>query len=224
MIERKFIKEYVEETGLKDFLRRELSKAGVSEVEIQRTPLTTRLIVHVERPGLVIGRKGKNVQDLTILIKEKFKFENPQIEVEAIGDSRLDPNIIALRIMRGLEKGIKAKRIVVRTIAEIMKAGAVGAEVILSGKLVGKGGKARRERACAGHIAKAGEPRRLVKEAKKTAVTKAGIIGITVRIVQPGTHFPDKMNIPELLKRGDSKEESDKGTESAGNEGETKAA
>jgi small subunit ribosomal protein S3 len=224
MIERKFIADYVEETGLRDFLKRVLAKAGVSDVEIQKTPLTTRIIVHVERPGLVIGRKGKNVQDITTLIKEQFSFDNPQIEVEAIGDSRLDPNIIALRIMRGLEKGIKAKRIVVRTIAEIMKAGAVGAEIILSGKIVGKGGKARSERAFAGYLAKAGEPRKLVSEAKKTANTKAGVIGITVKIVKPGTHFPDKLNIKELLTHGDSKDESDKGNESAGEKGKTKAA
>jgi small subunit ribosomal protein S3 len=224
MIERKFVSEYVTEACLVAFLKEELGRAGVSDVQIQRTPLSTRVIVFVERPGLVIGRKGKNVQDLTTIIKERFKFENPQIEVETIKDSRLDPNIISLRIIRSLEKGMKPKRILVRTLEEIMKSGAVGAELILAGKVVGKGGKSKRERVFAGYMAKSGEPKRLVKEVKRQARTKSGIIGITVRVVQPGTIFPDKVSIKGLLKDVDSQKKPAEGTEQSGTGAEAKAA
>ena len=80
-----------------------------------------------------------------------------------------------------------------------MGAGAKGAEIVVAGKLVGKGGKSRCERVSAGYLKKAGEPAKLVDVSQTQAMKKAGIIGVTVKIVKPNIVFPDKVDIAKAV-------------------------
>ena len=191
-IERKFIEDSIGRFRIADFLEVELDKAGFSKVEIQRTPMVTRIAVDVTKPGKVIGRRGKSIQDLTETIQKKFGVENPQISITEVTKTELEPRLMAKSVVRQIEMGKNIRRILHFSLKRIVEAGALGAEIIASGKIAAKGGRAKRMRVVAGYMPKAGEPARLVKESHVTAYPKSGAIGVLVRIVLPGTIFPDK--------------------------------
>ncbi|MFC2174931.1 30S ribosomal protein S3 [archaeon] len=195
MIERKFVKEGLNRSKLNAYLRQRLKRAGYVGVQIQKTPLMTRLAIRVERPGLVIGRKGSTIKELTTTIQTKFGIDNVQIKVDEVAVPELDSAIMARRIASSLEKGMNFRRILHWTLEKIMKAGAIGAEIVVSGKLVGKSGKARTERVGAGYLKKAGDGAKMVNVARTQAIKKAGIIGVTVRIVPPDVQFADKVDV-----------------------------
>ena len=69
---------------INDFLREKIKDAGFSNVEISKTPTGTRVVLHVTRPGIVIGRKGTGIKDLTEILEKQFGLKNPQIAVEEI--------------------------------------------------------------------------------------------------------------------------------------------
>lgn len=195
MLERVFVREGKMDVRIDEYLEKVLTRAGYVGCQVQKTPVATRIVVRVERPGLVIGRKGASIQRLTEDLEREFGLENVQIKVEEIPVPELDPAVMAKRIASSLERGLNYRRIMHWTLDKIMAAGAKGAEIIISGKLVGKGGKSRSERVSAGYLKKAGEPSKLVREAKAQALRKAGVIGVTVRIVPPDVIFPDKVEI-----------------------------
>ena len=197
-IEKKFIEEQIMKIKVRKFLDKELERAGVSNIEIQRTPLMTRIIIEALNPGYIIGRKGKMINDISAKLKEKFGIENPQIVVLEVKDPNLEPRLVGKRAARYIEMGKKVRAILYRMLKRIIDAGAIGAEIVASGKIGAKGAKARSVKVSAGYIPKAGDVLSLVKEDLVEAKTKAGIIGILVRIVPPGTVFPDKKPKEEL--------------------------
>ena len=203
MIERRFVKEGISRSKLNAYLKNKLRKAGYVGVKIQKTPIMTRLAIRVERPGLVIGRKGSTIKELTDTIEKDFGMDNVQIKVDEVNVPELDAAIMARRIAASLEKGMNFRRIMHWTLEKIMAAGAIGAEIRLAGKLVGKGGKAKTERISAGYLKKAGDSAKKVDLAQTQAIRKAGTIGITVRIVPPTVVFPDKVDISKAVIRGE---------------------
>ena len=191
-IERKFVKDSLTRYKVSEFLRGELERAGFSGAEIQRTPVVTRIAVEVTHPGRVIGKRGKSIKELTEKIHKKFNMDNPQISVIECAEPLLKPVLVAKRACMYIERGKKIRPVMHRLLSEIMSKGAIGVEIVASGKLAGKGGRARTFRVVIGFVPKAGEPARLVNIGHYTAYPKAGAIGVTVRIVPPGTRFPDK--------------------------------
>ena len=137
MIERQFVNQKVKEFQIKQFIASELAKTGYSHIEIQRTPLGEKIIVFTTRPGLVVGKKGENINRLTAILKSRFKIENPQIEIGELDDPNLDANLIADRIASTFERfGSKRfKSAGYRTLQGILDAGALGAEIVISGKV-----------------------------------------------------------------------------------------
>jgi len=194
-IERHFIQEGVIRSEIESFLRNELNRAGYSGINIQKTPLTTRVILYVEKPPIVIGKKGRRINSLTTMLKEKFKIENPSIDVQKIEKPTLDPNIIARRIAVALERGMNRKRIAYKAVRAVMGSNARGVEIILSGKIVGKGGRSRSEKYLEGYMKKAGDSLKLVRIGSTQAYLKAGVIGVTVKIVPPDARFPDQITV-----------------------------
>lgn len=201
-IEEKFIEDSIIRYRVSKFLENELDRAGFSRVDIQRTPMVTRIAVEVTNPGRVIGKRGKSIQDLTEALTKEFKIENPQISVVESSDENLKPRLVAKKICRFIEMGKKIRAILHASLRDIMNAGALGAEIVASGKMAAKGGRSKSFRLMAGYIPKAGEPSRLVTSSHVTAYPKSGAIGVLVRIVLPGTEFPDKVagSKPELAK------------------------
>jgi small subunit ribosomal protein S3 len=186
-VERKFINEAIQKVKISKHVHRELERVGCGHVEVKRTPLGTRIVIHATKPGLVIGRKGKNIQMLTDTIKNRFKIDNPQIEVQEVGSPQLDANIMAKQLALSLEKGIHFRRASYSMIREIMNAGALGAQIEITGKI--SGSRARNEKFKQGFIKHCGKTAENVDEGIAEAVLKAGKLGIKVKITPPGENL-----------------------------------
>ncbi len=197
-VEKKFIKTALADLAVKMFLERELERAGVSKVELQKTPIATRISIFVRRPGIVVGKKGKAIKDLCDDLQARLGIENPQIEVVEVERPDLDARLVAERVGKQIELKPKIKPIMRISLREVMNAGALGAEIRVAGKVVGKGAKAKALTVRAGYLKKSGEVMRLVDVGHYTAYLKAGAIGITVKIVPPGTVFADRVSDADI--------------------------
>ena len=200
--ERKFIRENTNRILIKEFLIKKIEGAGFGGINIQRTPMGTRINILVERPGMVIGKSGSKIKELTDAIKENFKVDNPQIEIEEAGSkASLNAKIMAEKLAEALERGWHFRRAGHSTVRRIMDAGAKGCQVIIAGKLTGA--RHRTEKFTEGHIKYCGETAREVMDVGyATAKLKAGVLGIKVRIMMPNTKLPDEitLRIPESEK------------------------
>ena len=222
MIERNIINQKLKEHHIKEFIAKEFSKTGYSHTRIQRTPLGDKIIIYTSRPGLVVGRKGENIKKLTQTLKTKFKLENPQIEIGDIDNPFFDAQSIAEKIAYTLEKfgSNRFKSIGYKTLQSIMDANALGAEIVISGKVPSK--RAKNWRFMDGYLKKCGfvSYTQIIK-GYSTAFLKSGSVGISVSIMPPDIELPDKITLieskPELveedLKKPTKKEnDKDKGT------------
>ena len=190
---------------LEQYLKSQLSKAGFTELHMVKTPLVTRIVLTVARPGLAIGKGGQNIRQLTEEIATKFGIDNPQIEIQDIKNPNLNSRATVDKMVELIERGFSWKSVVFRTVRGITEAGAQGVEIVLKGKLSGKGGRKRKHRLIQGYMKKVGDQVRLVDTAKASAYPKAGAIGITLRIIGPDVVFPDKVNIAkEIEKRNEA--------------------
>ena len=194
MIERQFVSQKIKKQQIQEYMARMLAKAGYSHTDIQRTPLGEKVIVYTTRPGLVVGKKGENIKRLTAYLKSKFKLENPQIEIGEIENPLLDVQYVSDRIAYSLERfGPKRfKSIGYRALQDIMGAGAIGAEILISGKI--PSARARSWRFSAGYLKKSGHIAQYeIKKAVNHVNLKPGIVGIKVSIMTPDIELPDKI-------------------------------
>ena len=205
--ERTFIRENTNRILIKEFLIKKIEGAGFGGMNIQRTPMGTRINILVERPGMVIGKGGTKIKELTDAIKEKFKVDNPQIEIEEAGSkASLNAQIMAEKLAEALERGWHFRRAGHSTVRRIMDAGAKGCQVIIAGKLTGA--RHRTEKFTEGHVKYCGETARQVMDrGYAVAKLKAGVLGIKVRIMRPNAKLPDEINIipPESEKKKEEK-------------------
>lgn len=192
--EKKFIREKMDRVLLKEFLKERTERAGFGGCDVSRTPMGTRITLHIERPSLVIGRKGRTIRKLTSDVKEKFKFDNPQIEVQEVTVPELNPQIMAEKLAQSLERGWHFRRAGHSTVRRIMDAGARGCQIILSGKITGP--RHRVEKFKDGHIKYCGEEKnKWMHEGYSGAKVKLGMIGVTVQIMDPNAKLPDEIEI-----------------------------
>src|SRR5437870_3896160 len=174
----------------------ETRRAGFGGLDIQRTPMGTRVTLLAERPGLVIGRKGSAIKSLTEAVDRQFKFDNPQIEVQEVSAPALNAQIMAEKLANALERGWHFRRAGHSTVRRIMEAGAKGCLVVIAGKLTGQ--RHRTEKFKAGHIKYCGEPRNLwMDRGFAAAKLKPGVIGVTVEIMDPRAKLPDEIEIKQ---------------------------
>nr|MDO8076440.1 30S ribosomal protein S3 [Candidatus Freyarchaeota archaeon] len=191
-----FIERGIRKAEIDEYLANELKKAGYGKVDIQKTALGTRVIIHAARPGLVIGRRGRTVRDLTEALETKFGLENPQIEVNEIEKPELNARVMATRLASALERGIHFRRAAYSILRRVMAAGAKGVEIKISGKLTSQ--RARYQKFRDGFISKTGEPSiQFVDEAVAHALSKPGITGVHVKIMLPDSRLPDDIEILE---------------------------
>ncbi|KAA0000571.1 MAG: 30S ribosomal protein S3 [Thermoplasmata archaeon] len=196
-IERKFVEENQKRVLLKEFLTKESERAGFGGLKIQRTPMGTLITMQIERPGLIIGRGGKRIKELTETIEKKFGIENPQIEIEEVGNQvALNAHLMAQKVASALERGWHFRRVGHSTVRRIMEAGARGCQVIISGKLTGA--RHRTEKFTMGYVKYCGEvANEVMEEGMAIAKTKPGVIGVKVRIMRPDAKLPDEVEIIE---------------------------
>ncbi|MEM0492397.1 MAG: 30S ribosomal protein S3 [Candidatus Thermoplasmatota archaeon] len=193
--ERKFIKENAKRVLVKDYLLEEIEGAGFGGMNIQRTPIGTRISILVERPGMVIGKSGNKIKELTEEIHTRFNIDNPQIEIQEAGvSSTLNAQIMAEKLAEALERGWHFRRAGHSTVRRIMQAGAKGCQVIISGKLTGE--RHRSEKFTEGHVKYCGESAKQVMDVGyAVAKLKPGILGVKVRIMKPDAALPDEIRI-----------------------------
>jgi len=189
-----FINESIKKTEIDEFLQNTLERAGYGGVDITKTPLGTHIVVYAMRPGVVIGRGGETIKDLARVLEEQFELSNPQISVAEIEIPELNAYVIASRIASALRRGVHYRRAGYWALNQVMDAGALGIEIIISGKLRGR--RAKYEKFRAGYLPKSGEPAlKYTRKAELHVQLKPGIFGVKVRIMPPDTEFPDKITI-----------------------------
>lgn len=194
-VERKFVQEGEKRMLIKEYLRKETERAGFGGLTIQRTPMGTLISLVTERPGIVIGRGGRNIKELTANLAEKFQLENPQVEIEEIGNKApLNGHIMAHKVATALERGWHFRRVGHSTVRRIIESGARGCQVIISGKITGA--RHRTEKFTKGHVKYCGEvANEVMDEGMTVAKKKPGVLGIKVRIMKPGMKMPDEVEI-----------------------------
>ncbi len=200
MEEKKFVQLKKDEYGVKEFIKKELGKGKMSSIKIEYTPIGEKIIITTNKPGFVIGRKGERITELTTVLKKKFNLENPHIEIQEIEKPEFDAQSMADEIAMALERfgSLRFKVIAYRTLERIVKAGALGVEIRLSGKLPGE--RARVWRFAYGYLKKAGDAARIVSRAEAKANLISGTVGIKVAILPPNVKIHDQIHItPELV-------------------------
>ena len=180
---------------LNDFLREKIKESGFHKVEISKTPTGTKIILYVTRPGIVIGRKGTGIRELTERIEKDFDLKNPQISVEEISKVELSPSVMCNRMAAHIERGTAFRRATMWTMKQIMEAGAMGVQITISGKL--RGDRSAFEKHTQGILPRAGNyAKNLVSEDIVHTKTPMGLIGIKIRIALKEKIVPEF----ELLK------------------------
>jgi len=200
MEEKKFVTFKKEELGVREYIKNSLGKGRISNVAIEFTPVGEKIIIATSKPGLIIGRKGERIEELTKVLKKKFHLDNPHIEIKEITNPILDAQLVADEIALLLERlgALKFKVIAYKMITQIMKAGAMGVELVLSGKLPSE--RAKSWRFAQGYLKKTGDPAKVVDRAMSQALTLPGIVGIKVSILPPEAHIHDRIVIDDALR------------------------
>jgi small subunit ribosomal protein S3 len=200
MEEKKFVNFKKEELGVKEYIKLSLGKGRISNVSIEYTPVGEKIVIATSKPGLVIGRRGEKIEELTRVLKKRFRLDNPHIEIREIMDPNLDAQLVADEIAILLERqgALKFKIIAYKMLTMIMNSGALGAEIVLSGKLPAE--RAKSWRFSQGYLKKTGDPAKVVDRAMSQAITIPGVVGIKVSILPPEAPIHDRIIIDEALK------------------------
>jgi small subunit ribosomal protein S3 len=197
-IVKRFITESIKKTEIDEFLQKKLERAGYGGVDISKTPLGTHVVIYAMRPGIVIGRGGETIKDLATTLEENFNISNPQISVSEIEVPEFNAFVVASRVASALQRGVHFRRAGFWALNQVMDAGALGAEIVISGKL--RTERARFEKFRAGYFPRCGDPAlTYMKKAEAHVQLKPGIIGVRVKIMPPDAQFPDKIQITEEL-------------------------
>jgi len=194
--EHQFIENGLQRAQIDEFFGDELGRAGYGGMDIAKTPMGTQIVLKAEKPGMVIGKGGKNIRKITTELTERFGMEDPQIDVQEVEEPDLNARIVADRLANALERGWYFRKAGHTTLERIMDAGALGAEIVLAGKVTGA--RSRVEKFNRGYIKHNGEPAdTIVDEGQGVSVMKLGTIGVTVKIIPPNAELPDDFKIQE---------------------------
>jgi small subunit ribosomal protein S3 len=196
-IHKYFVRENARRAEIDEYLSQELKRAGYSRVEMTKTPLGTRVVIYAAKPGLVIGRRGQSIRDLTKILEEQFGVENPQISVATLESPELDPKVVASQIAMALQRGIHFRRAAYWALQRTTEAGALGVEISIRGKLTTD--RARYEKYRSGYLPAVGETiTRQLRCAVVDTQLKQGLFGISVKLMPPGVEMADKPTIRDV--------------------------
>jgi small subunit ribosomal protein S3 len=195
-VEKKFVAEGITKALVDEYLAEELERAGYGGMIMNRTPMGTQITVYAEKPGMVIGKGGKLIRKITRDLDRKFHLDNPQIDVQDVGKGDLNGRVVANRLASSLERGWYFRKAGQSMMRRVMDAGALGCEIVISGKLTGP--RSRTEKFISGYIKHSGKPAiDLVDKGYSVAVKKLGVIGCQVRIIPPEVRLPDDFQIAQ---------------------------
>jgi ribosomal protein S3, eukaryotic/archaeal type len=195
-IERKFVNDGYVKASMDEYFAQQLNRAGYGGMELNRTPMGTQIVIYSEKPGMVIGKAGKVIRKLTRDVATKYNLENPQIDAQEVKKPELNAQMMASRLASSIERGWYFRKAGHNTLRAVMNAGALGCEVVISGKLTGA--RSRVEKFIDGHVKHSGHPvEEVVDEGFAVAVKKLGTLGCKVRIIQPDIVLPDSFRVKE---------------------------
>ena len=193
-IVKRFITESIKNVEIDEYLQKKLERAGYGGINLSKTPLGTHVVVYAMRPGLVIGRGGETIRELATTLEQNFKISNPQISVSEIEVPEFNAHVVANRVASALERGVHFRRAAFWALNQVMEAGALGIEIVISGKL--RTERARFEKFRAGAFPRCGAPAlKYMRKAEVHVQLKPGIIGVRVKLMPPDAVFPDKIQI-----------------------------
>ncbi|MDQ2072889.1 30S ribosomal protein S3 [Haloarcula sp. NS06] len=194
--EQQFIEDGLQRTQIDEFFAEELGRAGYGGMDVAKTPMGTQIVLKAEKPGMVIGKGGKNIRKITTELEDRFNLDDPQVDVQEVDEPDLNARIVADRLANALERGWYFRKAGHTTIDRIMESGALGAEIVLSGKVTGA--RSRVEKFNRGYVKHNGEPaEEIVDSGVGVAVMKLGTIGVRVKIIPPDAELPDDFEIYE---------------------------
>lgn len=121
---------------VREFLRKKLANASVSRIQIERPANNARIIIHTARPGIVIGKKGEDIERLRLEISEMMGIP-AQVSVEEIRKPELDAYLVAESVAQQIERRIMFRRAMKRAVNNTMRLGAQGIKINVSGRLNG---------------------------------------------------------------------------------------
>ncbi len=179
-------KQAIEDHSLREYLHQRLRQAGLTQVIIERSINTVTVIVHVSRPGVVIGRGGANLEQLKkdvikkLNLKEDSKSTKVEIKVEEEKNPDIQAQLILNRLMDQLEHRYPHRRAVSQALEKAIAAGAKGIKIILSGRINGAE-IGRTEKFTLGSVPTQ-TLRADIDYAEKPALTKSGYVGIKVYV------------------------------------------
>ena len=195
-VEKKFVAEGISKALVNEYLAEELERAGYGGMVMNRTPMGTQITVYAEKPGMVIGKGGKLIRKITRDLDRRFHLDNPQIDVQDVGRGDLNGRVVANRLASSLERGWYFRKAGQSMMRRVMDAGALGCEIVISGKLTGP--RSRTEKFISGYIKHSGKPAvDLVDRGYSVAVKKLGVIGCQVRIIPPDVRLPDDFRMEQ---------------------------
>ncbi len=194
MIERKVVQANSLEFSISRFIRETINDVPIKNIVVEKSPMGERITIFTSAPGLVIGREGSNIKKLTETLRNKFKFENPQIKIGEVTEMFLSADIVARRIANDLSTfgPQKFKLTAFRALQNIMNSGAMGVEIKISGKIPSS--RSKTWRFFKGYLKKTGYVSDfLVDHAIEKVTLKTGVVGIKVSIMLPNTPLPDRI-------------------------------
>ena len=131
-----YAKYLLNDLAVRDYLRKRLAQASVSRIEIERPAQTARITIHTARPGIVIGKKGEDVERLRQEISAMMKVP-VHVNIEEIRKPELDALLVAQNVAQQLERRVQFRRAMRRVIQNAMRLGAQGIKVRVAGRLGG---------------------------------------------------------------------------------------
>jgi small subunit ribosomal protein S3 len=212
---KKFIENGIKLMQINEYLREELERAGFAGIDFNKTPLGVRITLKTSRPGLVIGKGGSRIREITEELKNKYGLEMPQIEVEEVKNPDLNAQIMAERLAYSLDRGRHYRRAGYYILRKIMDAGALGAEITISGKVTSQ--RSRTQYFRSGVMTKSGYPaQEAVDKGVATCIQKSGVLGIIVKILHSDYVAGDEIKINHnLLEKAQKEKEAEKAKEEA---------
>jgi len=164
-----------EDIAIRKLVLDKVSSAGVSNVEIDRYPKQVSITIHTAKPGIIIGRKGANVNDLKAGL-EKLTSKKIHIDVKEIQHPEIDAFLVAESVAGQLERRITHKRAMKQAVQRAMRMGALGIKIVCAGRLAGSE-MARRDKVIEGSVP-LHTLRADIDFAKAEALTTYGRIGV----------------------------------------------
>jgi small subunit ribosomal protein S3 len=133
---RNYAKYLLSDLAVRDYLRQRLAQASISRIEIERPAQTARITIHTARPGIVIGKKGEDVERLRVDLARMMGVP-VHVNIEEIRKPELDALLVAQNVAQQLERRVQFRRAMRRVIQNAMRLGAEGIKVRVAGRLGG---------------------------------------------------------------------------------------